>query len=683
MKYWCVPLVFSIITATQLNAQEDESCTPPSKKVLKLLAAVQEADAQTAAMKFQEAMKLEPEKAMVYFENASYVYEAGTRAFNVDPKLGEKQYLKAESMFKKTIELCSDYHADCYYNLGYIKYTQQDMPEAVKYFKEFVAYKNDDNSRYPEDYGTKLAQVKKALDKLEESVAIDSESVPFEPKIVRYVSTDRDEFFPMISPDNGLMFFTRRKPLDEHSIHGRKSIHELFSISERTSVHAPFSEGEEIDAPFNTGEFKSYGAATLSVDNKEMIICACKDTSVVTGSGPTAYTNCDLYSTTYIRTGEGGNDYKWTPLKNLGKNINKGTAWEGQPSLSSDGNTLYYTKNGPDTRNNDIFVSERQSDGSWGKARPFHHVNTDGKDKSPFLHQDSETFYFVSESTKQRPGRGGLDIYYIRKENGAWTEPKNIGYPINTEGDELGLFVSIDGEIAYYSSFQNNVWNIYSFELYEEARPQAMSILKGDLKDENGDAVEGATIEVLYEGTDEVTEVKVKGNDGTFATVVKKQPQGDVMVTVKKEGYAFDSKVVAREDLASADEPTIKNNDLDVRKLEAGGKYEINDILYTTASYSLSDRSKFTLQGFARFLKENPSIKVAIHGHTDDEGHDETNRILSDNRAKGVQSYLISLGIDKHRLSAKGFGEKHPKVPNTSAANRAKNRRTEFLIEQL
>ena len=318
-----------------------------------------------------------------------------------------------------------------------------------------------------------------------------------------------------------------------------------------------------------------------------------------------------------------------------------------------------------------------------GKSQPFHEINTNGKDKSPFLHQDSETLYFVSEVSKDRPGIGGLDIYYIRKENGAWTKPKNIGYPINTKDDELGLFVSIDGELAYYSSFQKGVWNIYSFELYEEARPQAMSILKGDLSDESGDPVEDATIEVMYEGSDEVTQVRVNGNDGKFATVVKKETPGDVMVSVKKEGHAFDSKVITKEELAVAKEPVIKSNDLDVKKLEVGVPYEIHDIRYATASYTINDRTRFILKGFARFLRQNPTIKVAIHGHTDNEGNPQKNKVLSEKRANGVKDYLVSLGIDKSRLSARGFGQENPKVPNTSDANKAMNRRTEFVIEGL
>ena len=218
--------------------------------------------------------------------------------------------------------------------------------------------------------------------------------------------------------------------------------------------------------------------------------------------------------------------------------------------FSADGNTLFYTVNRPTSRNNDIYIAKRDENGEWGEVRPFDEINTAGKDKSPFLHQDSETLYFVSQVSKERPGVGGLDIFYIREENGQWTEPKNIGYPINTSADELGLFVSIDGEVAYFSSRVKGRWNIYSFELYEEARPQSVALIKGELKDQDGEIVEDATIEIAYEGSEEVTEIKVNGDDGKYAAIIKTKEKQDVMVTVKKEGHAFDSKLITKEEIA-------------------------------------------------------------------------------------------------------------------------------------
>jgi outer membrane protein OmpA-like peptidoglycan-associated protein/tetratricopeptide (TPR) repeat protein len=679
--YLLIPvLIFSFLN-TSFAQEEDENCLEPKKKVLKyIIAAVNAKDARTAVENFNNAIEADPGNATAYYEYGMYAYNKALDYYETqpNPKLGDKSFEKAEEMFAAALERCPDYHANCSYYLGVINYTQKDMPVAIKWFKEFLNYKNSDTERYPEDYAKKLNDVKEVLGDLEQEQEVKTKEVPFNPVIVKNVSSSEEEYFPMISPDNELIFYTRKMDVaDIGSI--RSDIREMFTVSQRRSIKDDFDGGEPLKNPFNDGSVRSYGAATVSVDNKEMIICACKKEIVY----DQPYMNCDLYRTTYERTGTGKSSFNWSDLENLGQAINTPDGWEGQPSLSADGNTLYYAVNRPTSKDNDIYVSKRKEDGTWGTAVPFDVVNTPGKDKSPFLHQDSETLYFVSECTKDRPGVGGLDIFYIRqKPDGSWTEPTNIGYPINSNNDELGLFVSIDGELAYFSSRVRGNWNIYSFELYEEARPQPVAILKGELKNDEGEPVSDAKIEIAYEGSDEVTEVKVNGDDGKYAAIVKTKKKQDVMVTVKKEGYAFDSKLITKESFKD-DEVKIDNNDLAVKELKVGEAYTINDILYGTNSYVLSSKSKFILKGFARFLNENPTIKVSIHGHTDDVGDDTQNLKLSEDRAEGVKKYLVSLGVDKSRLSAKGFGETSPKVPNDSAVNRAKNRRTDFVIESL
>lgn len=669
-------LTLSLVSFQMAFSQEDDaSCTAPSKKTQKYLdAGKAAADPKGAYENFSKALESEPDKAAVYYEFAMYLYEKGRESYkNNTPAAGERSYQKAGELFEKTAERCSDYHSDVYYYLGVIYYSQGNKEKSTANFEKFVAFKNSDPSRYGADYNKQLTDVKKFLEKEQKQADLTAKEVPFNPVMVKNVSSANDEYFPMISPDNLLMFFTRKQ--DMRNLGDQvANIKEMFSYAIRTDEGIAFDKGKPFPKPFNDGKFQSYGAATVSVDNKEMIICACQKTEVY----GQPYLNCDLYSTTYMKTGPNPSDYEWTELVNLGSKINTPDGWEGQPSLSADGNTLFYTAMRKTTRDNDVFVVKRNADGTWGTPRSFDEINTDGKDKSPFLHQDSETLYFVSDS---RQGVGKLDIYYMREENGKWGEPKNIGYPINSPEDELGIFVSTDGKQAYFSSRDKADWNIYSFELYEEARPKAVTILKGELKDPNGAPVENATIEVSYEKDNKVEQVKVNGNDGKFAVVVKTEKPQDIMVSVKKEGAAFDSKLITKEDLQKKE--IRKNNDLQVKELKVGEAYTINDILYDYNSDMLSEKSKFILREFARFLKANPGIKITIQGHTDSDGDDAKNLDLSDRRAKGVLKYLVSLGIDAKRLNAKGYGETKPKVDNDSPENKAKNRRTDFLIESL
>ena len=675
-------IFFTVIIglSTHLFAQEeDPSCLPPKKKVQKLLSTAATSDPQTAAQLYKDAMDIDDDNATVYYEFAMYAYKRGVELYekNPNPKMGDKSFQTAAQLFKKTLERCDYFHSNCSYFLGIIYYTLDDQEESQHWFKEFLAFEHNDVSRYSDDHQKRVSDVKALLGRLKEDSYFKDNPVPFDPRIVKNVSTTNDEYFPMISPDNEIMFFTRK--LDRRAKGDMMArIVEEFTWSKRKNIFSEFESGQPVAHPFNDGTFDSYGSATLSVDNKEMIICACKD-EMVKGQ---KYRNCDLYVTYYEKTGKGWQDYTWSPLKNLGEGINTKDGWEAQPTLSADGNTLFYTALRPDTRDNDIFISERLPDGSWGPSRPFDEINTAGKDKSPFFHQDSETFYFVSSVSEDRKGVGGTDIFYIRKQDdGSWSEPKNIGYPINTTDDEIGLFVSTDGTEAYFSSRQKGVWNIYSFELYEEARPQKVVLVKGELIDDSGEPIVDAEIEISYENSEEVERIKVNGNDGKYAAIVKAKEEQNVMLSVKKEGHAFDSQLIEKDQLALG--KPITSKDMEVRKIEVGIPYTINDILYLTASADLSKRSKFILREFARFLNENPSLHITIQGHTDDEGNPANNLKLSDERAIGVKNYLIELGVQANRLNAKGFGQTTPKVPNDSPENKAKNRRTDFVIESI
>ena len=269
-----------------------------------------------------------------------------------------------------------------------------------------------------------------------------------------------------------------------------------------------------------------------------------------------------------------------------------------------------------------------------------------------------------------------MDIFYIRKTDQGWSKPENIGYPINTSGEELGIFVSAKGDVAYYSSYQNGNWNIYGFDLYLKAQPKSVVILKGQLTDDKNQPVVDGKIEIAYGSNGEKMVLDVNQEDGKYAAVVKVNANEPITVTLKKEGTAFNSSVITKEQLTT--------NSLTVNMtseaLKAGKTYNIKDILYGTDSYELTNTTKLILKRFAEYLTENASLKIAIQGHTDDLGDDNKNLALSESRAKAVMEYLIEEGVEKERLSSKGFGEKQPKFPNNSDANRAKNRRTEFLL---
>ena len=632
-----------VLTYTCVAQEQNLSCEKPPKKAFKL---IQKAKVLTVVsekvMAFNEAISLAPDHALGYYEFGVYAFEDADRLYAKDTDAGDiagdKSMAKAEELFLKALSLCPDYHADCFYYLGVINYFQKDNINALKYLKEFQNYESKDVARYATDHDEKLKEIKDIVSQLEDEVALYNNPVPFKPVKVSNVSSEIDDYIPMISPDNEVMFYTRRV---EKRIAGDPTIHhtEQFTFSQRPTNTEPFSTGLPFTSPFNDGYFDGYGAATMAVDNKEMIFCACKD---IMSQGQ-KYRNCDLYITRYERSGKGGNDFSWTPFENLGPGINGPTSWEAQPTLSADGNTLIFTKAGANTQDNDLYISHRMTNGKWSNAVPMGQLNTPGKDKSPFLHQDSETLYFVSSSSDTRRGVGGTDIFYTRMERDEkgrvkkgpdgqeiWSKPKNIGYPINTKDDEVGIFVSTDGRLAYYSSKHEGDWNIYQFDLYKEARPHPVALIKGDLKDDSGKPIDGATIEIAYGASGETEKVKVNGHDGKYAAIVRIDNPQDVAITVKKEGHSFDTKMITKKEIEKI-KAFVTGEKMEHKKVEELAKHSNHkdtshlvqnhkDYLHTKAatSHHLQNEVKKVTEEADSKTKE-PSTEVLQKGEVSEE----------------------------------------------------------------
>ena len=211
-KYY-ICLFIATIGLTSFAQEEDEVCLPPAKKVMKLIDAANKAqDAMSAVTKFNAAIEADEENAMAYYEYAMYAYEMGSYYYerNPNPAQGDKSFKKAQELFLATLEICPDYHSNCSYYLGVIYYSQNELPTSIKWFKKFKEYKHSNTAKYAPDHDKRLADVNEVVGDLEYDEKIKTEEVPFDPKRVRNVCTSTDEYFPMISPDNELMYFTRK-----------------------------------------------------------------------------------------------------------------------------------------------------------------------------------------------------------------------------------------------------------------------------------------------------------------------------------------------------------------------------------------------------------------------------------------------------------------------------------------
>ncbi len=612
---------------------------------------------------------------------------ATQQAINVSYSKGSMDHL--ETHFLKIVERCPDFHSDPYYYLGQIYLSRKNYTKSMEFLTLFIDFESDDEKKFSRKYEDQLQKAKNDLETAEFFGKTAVNPVPFNPVLLKKVSTNADEFLPLVSPDNEYLFFTRRRKKEDKVKNGIVVKDQTFTtdkeyfierFTKSTFLNYEFNEGEQMPAPFNVTDEYNYGGASISLDNKHLFVTICKPANIKGRS----FTNCDIYTSDYILSyneSTGKEEWHWSELKNMGPNINGLDSWEAQPSISSDGKTLFFASARSDSKGIDIYVSQKDNTGVWQPAINLGEpINTELDDKSPFIHSDSQTLYFAS---KGHLGFGGYDVFFTRFENGKWLKPKNIGFPINSQKDEHGFVISTDGNKVFFASEINKEdgkgLDIFTFELYEEARPKKVLLVKGTVMDEGGKVPKNTTVELKNSITNVISKVEVDENDGNFAAVITAEQDDAVLVNVKSEGKVFSSQLIAN----YKSEPVLQKINTQLENIAIGKPFKINDIFYETNSADINEKSKLILNEFAQYLIENKKLNIAIHGHTDDLGSDQTNLILSTERAYNVMEYLQKKGVDPNRLSFKGFGESKPLVPNNNEDARAKNRRTEFVITSM
>jgi outer membrane protein OmpA-like peptidoglycan-associated protein len=353
--------------------------------------------------------------------------------------------------------------------------------------------------------------------------------------------------------------------------------------------------------------------------------------------------------------------------------------WETQPSFSSDGKTIYFIRGDYGRGNGDIYTATLQNNGKWSAPKKLSDkINSTGDEESVFIHPDNQTLYFSSDG---HVGMGGKDIYVSRRQpNGEWGEAINLGYPINTAGDENSFFVSRDGKTAYFASDRDGGFgglDIYSFDLYEAARPGKTIYVKGKVFD--------AVTKLPLEADIDVVDLETKQSVLQYASDKKK---GEFLICLplnknyafntSRPGYLFHSENFALNENKDY-KPIIIN--IPLSPITKDSSVILRNVFFDTDKFNLKEESKVELDKLVDFLKKNPTLKIELSGHTDNVGDKKHNQVLSENRAKAVEDYLAANGIAKERLTHKGYGDTKPICPkNDSDDCRQTNRRTEFKV---
>jgi outer membrane protein OmpA-like peptidoglycan-associated protein len=277
---------------------------------------------------------------------------------------------------------------------------------------------------------------------------------------------------------------------------------------------------------------------------------------------------------------------------------------------------------------------------------------------------------------------GGFDLYMTRLLNDTtWSEPKNLGYPINTYNDELGLIIEAGGQKAYFSSTRDKSRgkDIYSFDLYESARPDPVSYMKGRVYDKETGSLLKADYQLTNLTTGKLVVKNATDESGNFLVCL---PSGyNYGINVSKPGYLFFSENFTFEGIHTVLEPFIKKIILNPTKV--GEKMLLANVFYEIDSWELKDESITELNHLAELLSANKNLVMEIGGYTDSTGSKAYNLSLSEKRALSVVNYLVKKGISSERLTYKGYGNSSNLGDNVTIEGRKLNRRTEAKVVEM
>ncbi len=587
------------------------------------------------------------------------------RAIDIDPYfiepyiiLGEMynekgRHAHAIKAFRGAVKINPDFYPPKHFYLADSKLKSGRYEEAKNRVEHFLTYDDiSDNLRNRSD---------RILESCSFAIEAMKSPVPFDPvDIGSAINSEFDEYSPSLTADEETIFFTRKRRRSPASIYGASEYEDIYYSRKADGEWQP---AENIGAPVNTS--RNEGFLSISADGQHLFFTAC--------NRPDGVGSCDIYYAR--RKGD-----SWSTPVNMDVPVNS-WYWDSQPSATADGKTLYFTSSrGGGFGLKDIWKTQFQSDSTW--SRPVNLgpvINTTGSEISPFISPDNRTLFFASDG---HTGMGGFDLFYSRRnEDGSWSKPLNLGYPINTHKDEFSLFIGAGGREAYFASrkYQENSYkiDIYYFELYEEARPDPLTYMKGTVFDRYTRRPLKAKFELIDLKKDEVL-ISSESDpvNGSFLVAI---PIGaNIGLNVSAKGYLFYSENFTLSEEYTGMEPYLV--DIPLNPVQAGESTILRNIFFDFDKYHLKPESKAELNRLIRLMEENPAIRIEIGGHTDNIGSYNYNKELSLNRARSVYEYLAENGIDPDRLEYKGYADTKPVDTNETDEGRANNRRTEFTI---
>ncbi len=622
-------LIFLCFTVT-VNGQSN-------KKTAKILT---KANALIKASKYEAANQWLLKNIEKYPDNEKFSAALITNYIN------QQKYAEAEPFVRALKNKTNPPSSKAHFTLYTCLKNQKKYTEAKAEIEAFMSYQQK---------GTKPYQLGKT--ELKQITTIDSLlknqlNIPFD-NIGQNINTQNAENLPFFTADGKILF--------SRIVNGQEDLF-ISTLTDTGFIKA--KPLVSLNTPANEG------AQCISPDGNFIFFTGCERRD--------GYGRCDIYVSVKKENG-------WSQAKNLGSNINS-EARETQPCISADGKTLFFASNRKGGYGKSDLYRSTYENNAW--STPVNlgdKINSKGEEESPYIHPDGNSLYFISSG---HPGMGGKDIFFSQFVDGQWQTPKNLGYPINQEGDEYGLFVDINGNSGYFASDSYDdsygLLDIYSFPLPEAYKPDPISFVKLIVRDAETKKLIAAR-STLIDLEDGRKLQKTTNLEGESIQLVN--PKKEYSLSVKYDGYIFHSENIQFQEIAQSYEPFIYEIflqkveiPLENETAETSNPIVLNNIFFESGSYDLLEKSNFELESIANFMKENQKVNIQFVGHTDNVGQEKDNLELSEKRALAVKNAIINMGIDASRMTGIGKGESQPIDSNETEEGRKNNRRTEMII---
>jgi len=432
--------------------------------------------------------------------------------------------------------------------------------------------------------------------------------------------------------DNEIIFTSTRKSATgkkKSNITGQKYA-DLFK-SEYNVQKQKWEEPRLADQNLIINTVNEEGAAYLSSTGGQMLYTRCLYEK-------TQNMGSQIFSTSQVR----GSWAEPTKISIFGDSI-----LVAHPALSPDGNTLYFVSdNKGGEGGKDIWKAEKVK-GSFSKAINLgNKINTPGDEMFPYLRDNGELYF----SSDYHNGMGGLDIFKATlNKDGIW-EVENMGYPVNSPGDDFGIAFVPGKDQGLFSS---NRKGSRSDDIYSFVVPPVIFEASGEVfNKETGNSIDGATVRII--GSDG-TNLRMRAQNGKFQ--VKLNSGTEYVFAAFKDGFLNDKVRSTTIGLTNS-----KDFHFELFLTPTGVPVKLNNINYEFGKYDLLPESIVALDSLVSLLQLNPTVTIELMAHTDYIGSDQFNFELSQKRAESVVSYLIGKGINPRRLVAKGYGETWPKT---------------------